>query len=44
MAKSRGGWTEGSAIAPYGGRPDYQLIGFGAVTAVLGAAMHILQS
>jgi hypothetical protein len=44
MAKSRGTWMEGSAISPYGGRPDYQLIGFGAVTALLGAVIHILQS
>ncbi|GIH06788.1 hypothetical protein Rhe02_48550 [Rhizocola hellebori] len=44
MTKSHGGWMQGSSIAPFGGRPDYQLMGFGAATAVLGAAMHILQS
>jgi hypothetical protein len=44
MAKSRGGWMEGSTIAPFGGRPDYQLMGFGAATAFFGAALHIWQS
>jgi hypothetical protein len=44
MAKTRGGWMPGSSIVPFGGRPDYQLMGFGAATAFFGAVMHILQS
>jgi hypothetical protein len=44
MAKSRGGWMQGSSIVPFGGRPDYQLMGFGAATAFFGVVVHILQS
>ncbi len=42
MAKSRGDDPSGSLIAPHGGRLDYQLMGFGAATALLGLAIHLL--
>jgi len=41
MAKSRTGQPAGSLTAPYGGRLDYQLMGFGAAIALIGMAMHL---
>jgi hypothetical protein len=43
MAKGSGREMEGSSIAPFAGSPDFQLMGFGAMTALLGAAVHIWQ-
>jgi hypothetical protein len=43
MTTSRSGWPEQSATVYAGGQPEYQLIGFGAVTAIFGAAVLVAE-
>jgi hypothetical protein len=42
MAERRDSGPDGFLTAPYGGRLDYQLMGFGAAIALIGLVMHVI--